>query len=283
MADKERYELRWLSWKKLDHQFRRSPESTVVERFADREAALAALHERESQIWAAPGFNPFQYGGMNLFFQSTMPAEILCDWLLDHEFQVPTIRPVPEYVLDDIKQLPWWRRLDSIWSAFGTLQPMRLPKRIVVSFPEDAGLPHADWVRWWDEQRPTMSPDKIAVVREALNKVRFFEIVDKSPTPDKLYLVTEINWTWNDGPLEADPEGGTAIKAFRSRANADAHCAELNAAARRDNPHSFDSYDYARRTGHEAYAPQGYLMAGEAVFFEVVEIDAEAGPAGGRA
>lgn len=141
--------------------------------------------------------------------------------------------------------------------------------------PPAAGpdAPHAAWVEWWDGFGHHLTPDQQAGVWEALDKLRFFDVREVSSA--KLYVVVEINWTWNDQPyLDADSEGGTAVAAYRDRTKAEARCAALNAERRGERDHQ--GYTYFSNEGRDA--EWSVLPITEATFFEVVEIDQGASP-----
>jgi hypothetical protein len=206
---------------------RRVPRTEVVATFADHEAAVRDCRTREAEVRSRPGVNPFQHGGGALFSQTSFPAPVLCDWLLDHGFEPPPLAP---------------------------------------------DVPHADWVAWWDLFSGLWTAEQRALVYEALDKVRFFEVAEESAA-NKAYVVLEINWTWNDQPwLDADAEGGSPLKAFSSRAKAEAHCEQLNRQRRAEqDPSDYDRFCYEGRLGEFVTRPTE-----EASFYEVVEIDVEA-------
>ena len=97
---------------------------------------------------------------------------------------------------------------------------------------------NAGWVAWWGQHRPRFTDAQLAGVREAMNLIRFAEVVEV-PAGRKGYVVQELNWSWNDQPaLDADPEGGKFVAVYRSRSKAEARCAELNAARRAQPEHN---------------------------------------------
>jgi hypothetical protein len=125
---------------------------------------------------------------------------------------------------------------------------------------------------WWDAFAHTWSAEQRAHAWEALDKVRFFEVIEEH-SKRKAYVVVEINWTWNDEPaIDADYEGGNVVRAFRSRANAEAECERLNQERRRQNAHQ--GYSYFDMNGRRGHAREQYSI-NEGIFFEVVAIELE--------
>jgi hypothetical protein len=152
------------------------------------------------------------------------------------------------------------------WLLDAGITPPRLP------------ADHSDWIAWWDAFARTWNALQLAHAWKALDKVRFFEVVEER-SKSRAYAVVEINWTWNDNPfLDADAEGGTLIRAFRSRAKAETECERLNA-ERRALPQfqEYRTFDYQHREGKIWDAEGDWTQSdiSEAVFFEVVEIETE--------
>ena len=162
-----------------------------------------------------------------------------------------------------------------------------LPPGPFCDYLEDSGLDpsvagegasNADWVAWYELHRASFTVAQLAAVREAMNLIRFAEVVEVPDAVTKGYVVQELNWTWQDEPAHyADPEGGKFVAVYRSRARADARCAELNAERQAQAEHAGAS-QFETACRKEATEPHRTAMA-ETRFFEVVEIDFEA-PAG---
>jgi hypothetical protein len=133
---------------------------------------------------------------------------------------------------------------------------------------------HLSWARWWEASVAAWGPDPLAHVWQALDKVRFFEVVVQFPV-SKVYVVSEINWTWNDEPhLDADTEGGKAVRAFRNRELALAECDRLNDERRQQSEYQgYFTFDYRYREGKGPSGDGPRLDIRAAVFFEVVELE----------
>ena len=146
---------------------------------------------------------------------------------------------------------------------------------------EDAGLgvsgvgqgaTNGDWAAWYELHRPGFTDAQLGAVREAMNLVRFAEVVEVPDAVAKGYVVQELNWSWNDNPwLDADPEGGKFVAVYRDRANADARCAELNAA--RQSLESYQGYEEFCTDDRVGTADPSVRPIRETVFFEVVAVD----------
>ena len=149
---------------------------------------------------------------------------------------------------------------------------------------EDAGLDvsgvgesatNGDWAAWYELLRPGFTYAQLAAVQEAMNLVRFAEVVEVPDAVAKGYVVQELNWSWNDqSALDADPEGGNFVAVYRDRAKAEARCAELNAARQSQDEHI--GYTEFNTDGRAGATPPHWRPIGETLFFEVVEVDLEA-------
>ena len=133
-----------------------------------------------------------------------------------------------------------------------------------------------EWEEWWSQNVGTLSDSERATVWEAMDKVRFFDVVDE-PARTKAYVIVQIQFTSDDeNDIEADPEGGSIQIAFYERSKADWHCRLRNAerqAAQYDTE-SDDYIDYVDRIGKL----NGEQMAiNEAIYFEVLEVPLEPG------
>ena len=108
-----------------------------------------------------------------------------------------------------------------------------------------------EWEEWWSQNIGTFSDTENAAVWEAINKVRFFDVVDE-PARTKAYVIVQIQFTADDlNFVEADPEGGRISFAFYEKTKADSHCRRRNGerqAGQADNE-SLDYVDYVDRVG----------------------------------
>jgi hypothetical protein len=220
------YAVRQIDWVRSEYGdkfFRRTPRGVVVATFPTFDEADADRRVREAEFRRRA--NPFRYGGAALFYQTSLDAPRLHDWLLDGGIDPPAYK-----------------------------------------------FSHESWAEWWDEFAHTWTTDQRAHAWQAIDKVRFFEVVEQHPAR-KAYVVLEINWTWNDEPyLDADYEGGNAVRAFRSRAKAEAECYRLNRERQQQQQHA--GYDHFRLPPRPGYDPEPYTRPiAETVFFEVVEIE----------
>ena len=168
--------------------------------------------------------NPFRYGGEALFYQTSLDAPRLHDWLMD-----------------------------------AGIEPPAHPNQ------------HAAWAAWWDESARTWSAEQREHAWAAFDKVRFYEVTEEHPTR-KAYVVVELNWLWEDEPtLDADYEGGNMVRAFRSKANAEAECGRLNRERQAQERHrGYSHFTRSSRAGEEGAEPRDIA---DTVFFEVVEIE----------
>jgi hypothetical protein len=145
-----------------------------------------------------------------------------------------------------------------------------------------------DWAGWWRRGRKRLSELQREKVWGALDKVRFFEVVERPRRP-AVYVVVQINWRYNDEFFIAEPEGGQGDTAFRDRQAALDYCEDCNDIARSawagaDVDLAFD-LSLRRAAGGDPLttAPPSYeqRQAGlvgleAAAFYEVVEV--EVGP-----
>jgi hypothetical protein len=97
--------------------------------------------------------------------------------------------------------------------------------------PPKPGRKGRDWAGWWQKARRGMTALQREKVWEALDKVRFFEVVE-SPRWPVIYVLAQINWGWNGDWLLAEPEGGLCYVAFADRRAALKACEEANDEAR---------------------------------------------------
>lgn len=86
-----RYTVRQLGWYQPPHgdpYTRRVPTAVPVAGFDTFDAAEA--HRLELEAVARAGENPFRFGGCSVFFQSSLDALRLHDWLMDEGIEPPT-------------------------------------------------------------------------------------------------------------------------------------------------------------------------------------------------
>ncbi len=146
----------------------------------------------------------------------------------------------------------------------------------------------ADWAGWWRQARGGMTALQRERAWEALDKVRFFEVVERPRRP-VVYVVVQINWRYNDEFFIAETEGGLGDTAFRDRQAAQDHCDDCNDIARSawEDSDVELAFDLSLRRAAEgdplAAAPPTYeqRQAGlvgleETTIYEVVEV--EVGP-----
>jgi len=207
-----------------DDYFRRTVRTTSVASFATFDEAEADRRRREEERRATE--NPFRLGGAALFYQTSLDAPRLHDWLMDVGIDPP-------------------------------------------AKPQG----HKSWAEWWDESSRGWSAEQRAHAWAAMDKVRFFTVAEERPDR-KAYVIQELNWRWEDEPtLYADYEGGNMVRAFRSRAAADAECDRLNKERQAQADHEgFSSFTRCSRIGEREGTD---LAISETIFFEVVEIELE--------
>ncbi|AWM39730.1 hypothetical protein GobsT_19110 [Gemmata obscuriglobus] len=225
MSDPDRFVVRRIDWARSEYgepYARRTPRTERVAAFDTFDAAEDDRAAREAAERARA--NPFWYGGESLFYQTSLDAPRLHDWLMDVGIDPPA-----------------------------------------------APQAHAGWAAWWDTAAPTWSAEQLAHAWKAFDKIQFFEVSERRSGP-KGYVIVELHWKWEDeSTLEADYEGGLAVRAFRSRERAEAECARLNLERQsRPDHNGYSSFTRSTRYGGETEGPRG--MA-DTLFFEVVEID----------
>lgn len=123
-------------------------------------------------------------------------------------------------------------------TAFYTLTT--LPEVVFCDWVADAGLTpperpavgFADWVGWWETASGAWSDEQRARVWDGLNRVRFFEVIERPPSA-VAYAVVRVMWAYNDQWEQPGSEGGRTVAAYRSRESAEKRRAELDAEARR--------------------------------------------------
>jgi hypothetical protein len=232
--------IRWTEpgpYRRLGEWRRRLPAAYPVATFTDPAAARAECRRLEEE--ARQGVNPFTLGGPALFYQTSLDAGRLHDWLLDRGVTPPT-KP---------------------------------------------GAGHAPWRSWWDAGHERMGGQERDAVWEALDKVRFFEVVERAAPV--AYGVIELCWKVGVGvgdPLPSDCEGGVVRKLFRSRPGAERALSELGAQARENERRAIEdgvnhsSYEVTRLSG--PLAPGGAYSVDDAPFVEPAEVPVADGPVG---
>ncbi len=83
-----------------------------------------------------------------------------------------------------------------------------------------------DWYAWWDDHVDEWSDDQKTLIWNALGKVRFYEIAEE-PRREIVFVIQKLGWTYNDEGYDSSVEGGTPIKAYRSRARAEEALREM--------------------------------------------------------
>lgn len=154
--------------------------------------------------------------------------------------------------------------------------------------PPDPSRLSEPWAKWWAAEHAQWTTEQRERVWEAVDRIRFYRVVERELCP-LLYVVVEILWLYNDSWYDANPEGGSVVRAFRTRAQAQAYCDLANQQAReRERPAADDEELYQRRLNvHERYnaqvEPLGvfdshqfdrfFVDSESAVFFEVLEVE----------
>lgn len=145
--------------------------------------------------------------------------------------------------------------------------------------PPSEGATLGEWAQWWADGSAAWPAEHRARVWEGLDRVRFFETIERAASA-VAYAVVRVLWEYNDSWYEPGAEGGTTVRAFRSRERAEAERARLEAEAR-TRWEEYGSMDPRRwqldewpKLGEEAgYAAPEALDTFGARLFEVVEID----------
>jgi hypothetical protein len=99
--------------------------------------------------------------------------------------------------------------------------------------PPEAGEKGRDWLGWWEATRDSLSEMQWLHVWQALDRIVFHEVVSR-PRKPVVYVIAQISWLYNDYSFDPRPEGGVPIKAYRSRARAEAERLALELEARDD-------------------------------------------------
>lgn len=111
----------------------------------------------------------------------------------------------------------------------------RLPEPIFLDWLRDVGIEPPgsestaswDWPAWWEQVRSELTPEQIAHVWAGLDLVRFYEVVARPACPVG-YAVVEVQWEYNDNWMEPGDEGGSLVRVYRRRVDAEAYLRRLN-------------------------------------------------------
>lgn len=144
----------------------------------------------------------------------------------------------------------------------------------------------ADWAAWWKKNAKSMDDVQREKMWQAFDRLRFYEVVERPERP-VVYVVVDVNWSYNDEYWVAQAEGGIVQEAFRDRRRAEEECEGSNDIARSsweeglmDNGDSMRSFDQSyREQGLEAEPPRRkrreLTHVDDAVFYEVIEVELE--------
>jgi hypothetical protein len=187
MSDGMTWLVRRFHWRKFptsaEPRYVRLPGAWTVAEFDDRADAEADRWQREQAL--RERINPFRCG-FDLADCTHLPAYAFKDFLLDD-----SVRPA---------------KYDS--------------------------YARINWGKWWDTHSPGWNFDRRGRIWEGLDKVRFFEVVGRK-VDRQLFVAVEAvadlepHPIWGDrmryGYVDYGTEGGRPVRAFRSRADAEAH------------------------------------------------------------
>jgi hypothetical protein len=145
-----------------------------------------------------------------------------------------------------------------------------------------------DWAGWWS--KAALSPEQCALVWKALDRLRFYEVVERQMKP-VVYVVVNVGWHYTDQDFIAEPEGGKPIKVFKDREAAERECEDSNDIARdlweetlEERGETLDLTGKLERQA-EPFGPAGidrkrwgaldHEHLQEVPFYEVVEVELE--------
>jgi hypothetical protein len=77
-----------------------------------------------------------------------------------------------------------------------------------------------DWVRWYDKCRTTLDDFQRDRIWEALDLVRFYEVIE-GPVRPLVFVALAISWDWTGGEFVTNDEGGKVRQVFRTREEAE--------------------------------------------------------------
>jgi hypothetical protein len=105
---------------------------------------------------------------------------------------------------------------------------------------EPPGKGGAAWRAWWDRHSPSMTELQRARVWQALDKIRFFRVVEGSARV--VFVVVEVHWAYNDQEFYRGADAVAPVQAYTSRDKAEAVCRRREREARlRYNPFEMNS------------------------------------------
>src|SRR5262245_32399389 len=137
-----------------------------VEAFTDPERVQARLVELEGQ--RRQGVNPFLYGA-TVENWSSLPEGVFRDWLLDAGLPDPPVG--------------YWEEQSGGGDPFDPEGGEDISIDLNLPYEEDLEEPRL-WVAWWERHRPGMTPEQVALVWEACDKVRFYRVKEmEAPKP----------------------------------------------------------------------------------------------------
>jgi hypothetical protein len=133
-----------------------------------------------------------------------------------------------------------------------------------------------NWRTWFYNASAILSPAQVMAVWDALDKVRFYDVVER---PTRVAHAA-LRFTWKAGvgvgrPLPSDCEGGNLHKAYQSAASAEVARSELNQRARQEERANIaDGVNYSHFVVERLSGdwPEGQLTVDEVPFAEVVEV-----------
>lgn len=151
--------------------------------------------------------------------------------------RLPGATPLAEFDTPDAAYFDWGRRelavrrgVNPFRCGAGLAAVTTLPAFALRDWLLDAGVrpPKSDsfartrWAEWWDAAASGWSPDQRAKVWEALDKLRFYDVIPR-PADASVFVVATAGV--NDLAIRAHRhlEGGNLHQAFRRRADAEAY------------------------------------------------------------
>jgi hypothetical protein len=142
--------------------------------------------------------------------------------------------------------------------------------------PPPAG--DADWRTWYDKAAPDMSAAQRDLVWQALDRVRFYRVVER-PAAKTAYVLTRHDWDYNDNWYYTTAEG-RAVEAYSTYEKAEAVRQRLEAGERRswgESAMEVNALLWAKLQPGDALLQRHGDVFAEAgddrLFYEVVEVD----------